>query len=167
MTNRSVTKNIQKSSKHAARLNRVRALSRLLDNALPIPGTSYRIGLDPILGLFPAIGDYLTTALSAYIVIEAALLGASKATLWRMTLNIIIDTFAGIVPVLGDLFDVTWKANSANLALLEAHMESPLTSKKANWWFIAMLLGVVILVLVAVTTVSWWILSSLFKFIFG
>ena len=167
MTNQPATKPISKTSKHTARLNRVRALSRLLDNALPIPGTSYRIGIDPILGLFPAIGDYLTTALSAYIVIESALLGASKATLWRMTLNIIIDTFAGTVPVLGDLFDVTWKANSANLALLEAHMKSPTTSKKANWWFIALLLGAVILVLVIVTTISWWILSSLFQLIFS
>ncbi|MGK7877195.1 MAG: DUF4112 domain-containing protein [Xenococcaceae cyanobacterium] len=144
-------------------LNRLRSLSHILDNAIPIPGTSYRIGIDPLLGLFPAAGDYLGTALSAYIVLKAAQIGASKATLSRMVLNIIFDTLVGTVPMLGDLFDAAWKANTKNIALLETHVNSPDKSKKADWWFIFLLLGGLILVVLATTAVSLLILGLLLR----
>jgi Domain of unknown function (DUF4112) len=107
-----------------ARLRRIRALALLLDNALPIPGTSYRIGIDPLLGLIPGIGDLLTFGLSVFIVAEAKKLGAPPELLRRMHVNILIDLVAGTVPILGDIFDAGWKANSRNLALLEEHLAS-------------------------------------------
>ncbi|NES82366.1 MAG: DUF4112 domain-containing protein [Moorea sp. SIO2B7] len=157
--------NKSKINSRETTLNRLRSLSHLLDNAIPIPGTSYRIGIDPLLGLFPAAGDYLSAAFSAYIVIQAAQIGASKATLSRMTLNIILDTLVGTIPMLGDLFDFSWKANTKNMALLESHANSPDKTKKADGWFLGLLLIVLTLVVVVTTAVSVMILGFLLKII--
>ena len=73
------------------KLKRLRTLGKILDNAIPIPGTKYKIGLDPIIGLFPAVGDYLTLIVSGYIVYESAKLGAKQDTLTKMALNILIN----------------------------------------------------------------------------
>jgi hypothetical protein len=127
----------------------------VLDNAIGIPGTRYRIGLDPLLGLLPGAGDFLGTAISAYIVLEAARLGIPRAALVQMVSNIIFDTLMGTVPVLGDLADVTWKANTKNLALLEEHLEVPPQQRQqADWLFLALLLGGLLLVVMAVAAIS-------------
>lgn len=146
-------------------LRRLRRLSNILDNAIPIPGTSYRIGIDPIIGLLPGGGDFLGTALSAYIVLEAAKMGVSRTTLQQMVWNIIVDTLSGTVPVLGDLLDVTWKANTKNMALLEEHLNvSPFQpEKKVNWLFLALLFTVLLLVVIGVATISVMILRWLFE----
>lgn len=135
-------------SNKSASLQRLRSLTHLLDNAITIPGTRYRVGLDPILGLLPGGGDLLTSALSAYMVWEAARLGLPRATVTRMVSNLVLDTLLGSLPVAGDLFDATWKANTRNLALLEAHLESPRPHKQANRGFVLLLLvGFVLLVM--------------------
>lgn len=109
-------------------LARVRSLAHLLDDAIPIPGTKYRVGLDPLLGLFPALGDYLSAILSAYIIWQAARVGTPRETLARMGTNVLVELVLGAVPVLGDTFDVVWKANARNLELLEAHLSVPATT---------------------------------------
>ena len=106
----------------AARTRRVRMLGKLLDNSIPIPGTGWKIGLDPIIGLIPGIGDLVGAALSGYIILEAARANASTLTLARMLMNVGIDTVVGAVPALGDVFDAAWKANTKNVALLERHL---------------------------------------------
>lgn len=148
---------------NAATLNRLRSLSRVLDQAITIPGTGISIGIDPILGLLPFAGDYLGAALSGYIVLQAGLLGLPRATLLRMVLNIIFDTILGSLPVVGDLFDFVWKANSKNVELLEAHLNSPRSSKKADLWFLALLFGVLVLVVVGTTAISVFILRLLWQ----
>jgi hypothetical protein len=105
-----------------AALKRARAMGRLLDEAISIPGIGYRVGLDPILSIAPVSGDAAGAALSLYIVAEAARLGVPPKTLLRMLLNIAIDTVAGSVPVLGTLVDTVWKANKRNVSLLESHL---------------------------------------------
>jgi Domain of unknown function (DUF4112) len=107
------------------RLERVERLAILLDNAIPIPGTRFRIGLDPILGLVPGLGDALGALASAWILVEAARLGASRTVLVRMLYNIAIDTLVGAVPGAGDLFDFVWKSDAKNVALLRRHLEQP------------------------------------------
>jgi hypothetical protein len=97
---------------YAPRLQRLRQLSRLLDNIVNIPGTKVGIGLDPIIGLLPIGGDALGLLLSFYIIVEAAQLGVSTATLARMVMNVIVDSLVGAIPMLGDLFDFAWKANN-------------------------------------------------------
>lgn len=110
----------------------VRRLARLLDTAIHIPGTGIRLGLDPILGLVPGLGDLAGTVLSGYIVLVATRLGASRAIVMRMLANIAIDTFVGAVPVLGDAFDVAWKSNVRNVALLERFVERPESTRRSS-----------------------------------
>lgn len=155
------------SDPKAARLKRLRSLSHVLDNAIPIPGTTYRVGIDPILGLVPGAGDFLGTAFSAYIVMEAAMLGLPRQTLVRMVFNILLDEVVGAVPVLGDWFDFGFKANTRNMALLETHMASPQSSRRTDWWFIILLLGVLILLVIGITAISVIILRLLFQLISG
>ena len=100
------------------RISRLRTLARLLDSSVKIPGVDARIGIDPILGLIPGVGDILSAALSLYIVHEAKQLGASKGQLAAMLTNVAIDTAAGFVPVVGDLFDFAFKANIRNLRIM-------------------------------------------------
>ena len=144
---------------HAATLKRVRALSHLLDNAIPIPGLGYRIGLDPILGLLPGGGDLFSGLLSAYIVIEAARLGASAASLTRMVFNILLEVLVGTAPMVGDVFDAAWKANAKNMALLEAHMQNPQPSHRADKLFVILLIIGLLAVIIGVAAFSLWLLS--------
>ena len=101
-----------------ARIARMDALATLLDTALVIPGTNVRFGLDALIGLFPAIGDIITTALSLFIVHEAYQLGAPGHVIARMLGNVALDGVFGAVPLVGDAFDVLWRANRRNMRLL-------------------------------------------------
>lgn len=101
------------------RLKRVRRFARLLDSKFQIPGTRWRFGLDPVIGLVPGAGDAAGAALSLWIIVESGRLGAPSATLLRMLLNVLVDTLAGSIPLVGDVFDAGYKANLRNLALLE------------------------------------------------
>ncbi|HKZ96168.1 MAG TPA: DUF4112 domain-containing protein [Hyphomicrobiaceae bacterium] len=102
---------------------RVEAVARLMDSAMAIPGTSVRFGLDAVIGLVPVLGDLLSQLISSYIIWEARQLGVSRLTMARMIWNSAIDTIIGIVPVAGDAFDVVFRANMKNLALLKGHLE--------------------------------------------
>ncbi|NES67392.1 MAG: DUF4112 domain-containing protein [Okeania sp. SIO2D1] len=149
----------------AAKVKQLRKLSDLLDNAIRVPGTSLGVGLDPIIGLIPGGGDILAGLISVYIVFSAATMGLPKETLTRMAANIVFDSLAGTVPIFGDLFDVAWKANSKNMDILEAHLESPKVSKSADKSFIFLLLGGLILFVVAIATLSVLIIGLLVKII--
>jgi hypothetical protein len=104
---------------------RIRALAHLLDGAFQIPGTSLRVGLDPIIGLLPVAGDLLSASLALYIVYEGWRLGADRDTLAQMLANVAIDTAVGLVPAAGDLFDAAFQANLRNLELLGITHDSP------------------------------------------
>ena len=141
--------------------SRVRRLSNFLDNAITIPGTSYRIGIDPLLGLIPGLGDYLGAFLSGYIIFESARIGASRATLGRMFFNVILETILGLIPGVGDIFDVFWKANAKNRTLLEQQMASSEKREKADWLFLFILLLGLVLIIIGVASLSLWILVSI------
>ena len=110
------------TAKRLATLNRIRKLSRLMDTAIRIPGTGFRIGLDPIIGLIPGVGDLISTAFSAYIIFLATRFGIPRQDLTRMIFNIALEAVVGTVPLVGDLFDAYYKSNIRNLALLEQHL---------------------------------------------
>jgi hypothetical protein len=101
----------------SAALERMELAATVLDDGLRVPGTDFKFGLDPVLGVLPVAGDTLATALSLYIVLEAVFAGVSLSTLVRMVLNLTVDYVTGLVPVGGDLFDVYWKANRRNVNL--------------------------------------------------
>ena len=99
-------------------LRRVARLAYWLDDRFRIPGTNRRVGLDGLVGLLPGIGDVGTSLIAAYILLEAARLGVPKAVLARMLANIGVDFAVGLVPLVGDLADLAWKANRRNAHLL-------------------------------------------------
>jgi len=106
-----------------ARIARIDALATLLDTALVIPGTGVRFGLDALIGFFPVAGDIITTALSLFIVHEAYQLGAPGHVIARMLGNVALDGVFGAVPLVGDAFDVLWRANRRNVLLLREWLD--------------------------------------------
>jgi hypothetical protein len=93
-------------------------LADWLDTRFVVPGTNFRFGFDALIGLVPGIGDLITTALGAYILVRAHELGASKLLLARMGANLAIDSIVGAVPLVGDLFDVVFRSHHRNVRLL-------------------------------------------------
>jgi Domain of unknown function (DUF4112) len=133
----------------ASRVRRVRVLARLLDSSISVPGTSWKFGLDPIIGLIPGIGDLIGALISGYIIMEGVRAEIPTFTLTRMLVNVGIDTLVGAVPALGDVFDAAWKSNTMNVALLERHLATtPGTPAKRH-----NVLGVMVLVVVALVLI--------------
>lgn len=152
-----------------ATLKQVNQLAWLLDSSIRIPFLNYRIGLDPLIGLIPGLGDMAGMLLSSYIVLQAVRLGAPRAVLTRMVLNIGIEAAVGVVPVLGDIFDATFKANVRNVQLLSGLLDGlpanqalkPLVSRWVIVGIVAALLGLLVLVSWAGVMVIWWLVSLL------
>lgn len=103
-------------------IQRLTSLVRLLDDAFRIPGTPWRVGVDGLIGLVPGVGDLIGAALATYVLKESARLGVGRWTLARMAGNVALDFALGAFPLLGDVFDVAFKANRRNLRLLNAHL---------------------------------------------
>lgn len=103
---------------------RLERLSTLLDSAMRLPGTRWRIGLDSIVGLVPVVGDVIGLALSGFIVYEGIRIGAPRPLLLKMTAYAALDAVAGLVPVIGDLVDFAFKANRLNARLLNEHLDA-------------------------------------------
>jgi hypothetical protein len=121
---------------------RIGFVSRLMDDLVPIPGTSHRIGLDPVLGLVPGAGDLVAAIAGGWIIVEATRFGIPGVVLLRMAWNTAVDLVVGAVPVLGDLFDVAFRSNRRNLELFRRHALDPAASTAEHWTFVA---GLVVL----------------------
>jgi hypothetical protein len=115
------------------RIARIDALATLMDTAFVIPGTQIRFGLDALIGLVPGIGDAITTVMSLFIVSEARALGAPPTLIARMLANVALDGVVGVVPLAGDMFDVAFRANRRNMALLRAHLDK-VGGRAAPYW---------------------------------
>jgi len=137
------------SSDPASRVRRVRVLARLLDSSIPVPGTPWKIGFDPIVGLIPGIGDLIGAVLSGYIILEAVRAEVSTLTLARMLVNVGVDTLLGAVPAVGDVFDAAWKSNTMNVALLERHLVATENSPRKRHNVLG-LMALVVIVLVLI-----------------
>ena len=136
------------------RMREVERIARVLDDVATIPGTRIRIGLDSLLGLLPAGGDIVGGALSAWIIIAAARMGAPPAVLARMGGNVLLDTAVGTVPVLGDLFDIAFRANRRNVDLMRSYVERPGEVHRGSRAMVAAVLLVLLAALVGAAFVS-------------
>lgn len=148
----------------ALRLADLELLARWMDSAFVVPGTNIRFGLDAIIGLVPGLGDAVTSLVSLYLMSAASRHGLSRATLARMGANVAVDFAVGAVPLVGDLFDVYWKANQKNVALLQRHLaaapEQVRRQERSDRWFVAALVAGLLLLLVGCVTVAWWIIVA-------
>src|SRR5262245_61637362 len=114
-----VTRLRQLTARQQRTLEALRRVAQLLDSAVAVPGTSYRVGLDPILGLLPGLGDLVSPVFTIALLWQARQLAIPKVVQLRMLFNVAVDTLIGAVPFIGDLFDFAWKSNIRNMALLE------------------------------------------------
>ena len=142
-------------------LTRARGLARLLDDLIRIPGTNIGIGLDPIIGLIPGVGDMIGGLMSSYILMVAAQEGVPASVLTRMLGNIALDSLVGVVPVLGDLFDVGVKSNRRNVDLLERYLATPSRTKAASRGVVALVILAAILLVVGVIAAGVWVVRLL------
>lgn len=124
---------------------RVQLLARALDSAIRIPGTRIAFGLDSIVGLVPGAGDLASALMSGYIVLASARMGVPPSVVARMILNLGVDTLVGSVPLVGDLFDVGFRANLRNAALLDRHLADPGAVRRSSRLAVAAAIGGVIL----------------------
>jgi hypothetical protein len=147
----------------SADLERLRAIARLQDELLRIPGTRIRFGLDALVGLIPGAGDVLTTGVSAYALLIAMRMGASASVVVRMVGNIVLDLLVGAIPLVGDLFDIGWKANTRNVNLLERFASDPRGAQRASVITLAVAMSVVLAVLVGVA----WLLVKMLGWVSG
>jgi hypothetical protein len=128
----------------------------LLDSAFRVPGTPITFGLDPILGLFPGLGDLATPVFSILLMLHAVRLRVPRVVQLRMLMNSAIDFGLGAVPVIGDLFDVGWKANVRNLALLEHHAQPGVRPSTSDWVFVGgIIAALVVLALLPLMLLAW------------
>ncbi len=109
--------------KHVPELIWVERISRLLDSQFRVPGTNFRFGLDPLIGLIPVLGDFSSFAISGALLMTMARNGVSRKILFLMAGNLAIDTVLGSIPLIGNIFDFTYKANQRNIRLLQRHYE--------------------------------------------
>lgn len=111
-------------------LEQLRTVSRLLDSKYAIPGTSVRFGLDSIIGLVPGIGDGATALIGLWMVNRARSLGVSRKTQAKMVGNLALDFGLGLIPAIGDIGDVFFKAHMRNLRIIEKELGVQITQQK-------------------------------------
>jgi hypothetical protein len=149
----------------ARQIERLRRWSRLMDSIYRVPGTNIRVGWDPILGLIPGVGDLTMASFATAILYRAFRLGVPRVVLIRMMLNILIDLVAGVVPFVGDLFDVAWRSNTLNLELLERHERPGVRPSSGDWAVVILAFvvigGVLALVLMSVVLMVYTVLRPL------
>ena len=155
-----VTRIRQLSPGQLQRLDALRKVAQLLDSAFVVPGTSLRIGLDPIVGLVPGIGDLISPLFTVGILWQARELGIPKVVQLRMLFNVAIDTVLGLVPVLGDLFDFAWKANDMNMVLLERHAHEEHEATPGDWVFVVVMILLLVVIAALPFLVLGWLLGA-------
>lgn len=142
-------------------------LSHLLDDWFRVPGTAIRFGLDGIVGFIPGIGDIIGGIASCVILFAAWARGVSYVTLARMVVNWGIEVLLGSVPVLGNLFDIAWKANRRNYALLTSSLSDPRGTRRRSWLFVSGLCLLLIAMLALPLFLFGWISALLFHGLAG
>ena len=142
---------------------RIERVTHALDELVGIPGTSVRVGLDPIVGLIPVVGDAVAGVVGAWVIGEAARFGIPRVVLARMVVNLVIDLAIGAIPFLGDLYDFAFRSNSRNLALFRRHALEPDASTRGDQAFFVgvglLVVGVLWLILTALGAV-WQVLQT-------
>ncbi|WP_263382248.1 DUF4112 domain-containing protein [Granulicella arctica] len=150
----------QSRGRHGARLfdnHNLDLLSHVLDDWFRIPGTSFRFGIDGIVGLIPGIGDILGGLASTVIVLAAWFRGVPYVTILRMVANVGIEVVVGMIPFFGDWFDVAWKANRRNYALLERSLNDPRKNQWGDWLYLAGIATVMLALTVLPLLVLAWL----------
>ncbi len=145
-----------------------RVAAKVLDDLIRIPGTNFRIGLDPIIGLLPGGGDIMTAIGACILVGEAGKKGLPFRLIWKMAGNIALNAAAGAIPVAGDAFSVWFKSNSRNYLMLRRYLDTHGSDEsKGSWWPLILILTVLLGLMALSFTVWITIWGTVFMFLFG
>jgi uncharacterized protein DUF4112 len=142
-------------------------LAYIMDEVLRVPGTQFRFGLDPIIGLIPGIGDTSSALVSAFALVLAVRVGVPKVLLTRMALNILVNEVVGVVPVVGDAFSFWFKSNARNYEIIKTHRLGTSTARKSDWLFVISALFVLVAVVVIGIAVSFLVLGAMVRLFFS
>jgi hypothetical protein len=148
------------------KLKWVDQVTKLMDNQFRLPGTNWRFGLDPILGLLPVVGDLASFGVSAMLILTMARHGASGKLVALMLLNVGVDVLIGSIPVLGNIFDFAFKANERNVRLLRAHYDEGKYQGSGKNIVIGVVIGLVVLLILLLWAI-WEIAEFLYHLIAG
>lgn len=144
---------------------RIARVTHVLDDLVPVPGTSQKVGIDPIIGLIPGVGDIVAALVGGWVIAEAARFGIPRIVLARMVVNLLVDLAIGLVPIIGDLFDIVSRSNSANLELFRRHALDPDASTAGHRAFfvglVLLLIGAIWLVAALVARSLDWLVGAL------
>ena len=154
-----MTKTNRKQSRD---LSLARFIADLLDQRFTIPGTSIRIGLDPLLGLIPGVGDAIANLAGSAILLIAAQYRLPKVVLLRMAVNVAINAIIGAIPIFGDVFSIWFRSNARNAQLLERHVAAPgRRPSSGDWVFMAAMIAGILLLLMGIFVVIAWVVRQL------
>jgi len=143
-----------------------RLLAWILDDLFTIPGTKFRVGLDPIIGLIPGLGDSSSTAIASLLLVQALRAGVPKVVITRMAVNILINAGIGAIPGVGDLFSAWYKSNRKNYQLLQRHAGSSRRNTAGDWIFLGAIIAVVIGAGLLIAFLALYIVTSFIGWIF-
>ena len=135
-------------------------IAHILDDLIKIPGTDRRIGLDPIIGLIPGVGDFLTSTGGLALLAAGVKKRVPKSVYLRMTSNWVLNSLVGTIPFLGDAFSFWYKSNRRNYELLNDHLKNTTESerkKSSGWWGVAILGSAIVIVVTLFILIGWWI----------
>lgn len=142
-------------------------LAKVLDTTVKIPGTSWYIGLDPLLGLIPGIGDILANLIGTIILGVATRLRLPRIVLARMSLNLLINGTVGAVPIVGDLFSVWFRSHARNAALLREAAMTPDRETRTDWFYVVGIIGGTVALLLATIAFMIWLCVTLWTMVAG
>jgi hypothetical protein len=153
-----------RAERFAAAERRIGRMTHLLDELIEVPGTSIKLGLDPVIGLIPVAGDALSALAGGWVILEASRFGLPRVVLARMVVNLALDLGIGAIPLLGDAYDLLFRSNSRNLELFRKHALDPAASTRGEQaLFIGLgllIVGIVWLVVMAMSTLVGWLGST-------
>jgi hypothetical protein len=138
-----------------------------MDEVIRVPGTKFRFGLDPLIGLIPGIGDTSSALVSAFALIQAVRLGVPKILLMRMALNILVNEVIGVIPIIGDAFSFWFKSNARNYEIIKNHRLGPSVARRSDWLFVVAVLVLLVVIVCAGIAISFLILGAIVRLLFG
>src|SRR3954465_9165667 len=133
----------------------------IMDDVMRVPGTRFRFGLDPLLGLIPGIGDTSSALVSAFALIQAVRLGIPKVLIMRMTLNILLNEIIGVVPGIGDAFSFWFKSNARNYEIIKHHRLGTNAPKRSDWLFVIAILLLLFVIVCVGIAISFLLLGAI------
>jgi hypothetical protein len=161
---RRTTRAPRSEAQRARSLAEVEGLAWLLDNSIPVPGTGgRRFGIDAIIGIVPGVGDVVSGVLGLVVVWRGSRMGLPRIVVARMLLNALLDIAIGAIPIIGDAFDLWFKASTRNLALMRRHLERPDTSTRQDWAAVVVVVGLAVAVIGAIL----WLIVAVVGAIMG